>query len=140
VTQGQELAVWGFCVVVASVLPILAALGQGSVQAGSPGLMGILSSGNLYLVGVVLTIGGVGDLGVSLINRTDTRAKLTALFVLIPGVILAIFEGIFYAQVTTHLLTDKTVAHVGQVALLSFVAFLASSALSGIGVYMAAGD
>ena len=66
--------------------------------------------------------------------------KVTALYVLIPGVVLAILEGILYAQVASQLLSGKSVAHAGQVAMISFIAFLSSAALSGVGVYMAAGE
>ena len=135
-TQRQKLGIWALCVVIASLLPIFGALAEGSVQAQSPGLVGILSRGDLYLIGAVITIGGVGDLGLSLISRPN----ITALFVLIPGVILAPYEGILYSEVATQLLTGKAVAHVGAVAMLSFTFFLASAVLGGIGVYMAAGE
>jgi hypothetical protein len=139
VTPGQELGVWALCVLIASLLPILSAMAEGSVQSKSPGIVGILSRGDLYLIGAVITIGGIGDLGLSLIKRSDKAKKIVALYVLFPGVVLAAYEGILYSQVATQLLAGRTVAHVGQVALLSFIAFLASGILSGVGVYMAAG-
>jgi hypothetical protein len=140
VTPAQELGVWALCVLIASLLPILSAMAEGSVQSKSPGIVGILSRGDLYLIGAVITIGGIGDLGLSLIKRSDKSKKIVALYVLFPGVVLAAYEGILYSQVATQLLAGRTVAHVGQVALLSFIAFLASGILSGVGVYMAAGD
>src|SRR5487761_724257 len=133
-SQRQRLGVWALCVVIASLLPIVSALGEGSVQAGSPGLIEILSRGDLYLIGAVIIIAGVGDLGLSMIFCAEP--KVTALYVLIPGVVLAILEGILYAQVASQLLSGKSVAHAGQVAMISFIAFLSSAALSGVGVYM----
>jgi hypothetical protein len=138
VSPRQKLGVWALCVVIASLLPILFSLAEGSVQTRPPGLVEILSRGDLYFIGAVITIGGIGDLGLSLITNREPR--ITVLFVLIPGALLAIYEGVLYSQVASQLITGRTVAHVGQVAMLSFVAFLASAVLSGVGVYMAAGE
>jgi hypothetical protein len=136
----QELGVWALCVLIASLLPILGPLAEGSVESQSPGLVAILSRGDLYLIGAVITIGGIGDLGLSLIQRKEPGGNAGPLFVLIPGVVLAAYECILYSQVAAQLSAGNTVAHIGQVATLSCIAFLASGVLSGIGVYITAGD
>lgn len=125
-------------VVVASLLPFVFLFFHGIDGNHWPDLDKVLGRGDLLVIGLVVTVGGMAELVFSM-SRLQARRVAWASYFLIASVLVIVGEAAWYADITVTLLVSQKVADPGSVTRGSLGLFVASFVCSGKCVKTAAG-
>ena len=134
----QHVKMWILGVVVASLVPFLFLIFHGIDGDHLPGIYELLSRGDLLVISLVVTVGGMADLAL-VFSRVDPSQVATAAYFLIGSVLVVIGEAAWYADITATLLAGKTVHDLRSVCLGSLALFAFSIFCGGKCVSFSAG-
>lgn len=130
--------VWMLGVVVASLLPFFSVFIQGLDRGMVPSLPELLGRGELLVIAIVVTIGGIAEL-LLVVNRIPQATFSSVIFLLLGGILLIVSEALWYADIGATLLTQPRLAREHMISLGSGILFGFSVFCGGTSVRRAAG-
>lgn len=136
----EHVKMWLLGVVVASLVPFLFLIFHGIDGNHLPSLYELLSRGDLLVISLVVTVGGMAELALALVfSRIHSKRASSAAYFLIGSVLVVIGEAAWYADITATLLAGKAVQDTRSVCLGSLALFVASVICGGKCVSFSAG-
>ncbi len=137
-TPRQHVIVWLVGAVLASLLPFLFLYVHGLDKNRPPGIYELLGRGDLLLISLVVTIGGITEV-VLVLNKIDQRQMLPVALYLLGGVLAVVAEAAWYADITARLLDGQPATVPEPVTAGSLILFGLSALCSSACVRVAAG-
>jgi hypothetical protein len=133
-TAKEKTKIWVLATIVASLVPpFLAIIFHGVDRQQIPSLFEMFGRGDLLVIGVVITIGGFGEL-LPVIKRIpdDSMSGMTS--AIIGGLLLILAESLWYADITSTILDNKAPPYhfttLGSVVLFAFSAYCSARYVS----------
>lgn len=137
-SPGQRACVWLFAVVVASLLPFVSVFLRGLDRDGIPSFPELVGRGDLLVIAIIITIGGVAEL-LLVMGKMPQRRSVGGIFLVLGAVLLVAGEAFWYADIGATLLTQPKLAQENIVAFGSTGLFVASAFCGVTCVYISAG-
>ena len=131
----QHVVVWIVGSVVASLVPFLFLSFHSIDGKHTPDLYSMLGRGDLLLIALVITIGGIAEI---LLVLNQVEDLMAGALLLLGGILLVVAEAFWYADLTSQVLAGQETASQTVVTWGSLILFATSAACSAACVLNAA--
>ena len=138
VTPRQHVVVWVVGAVIASLLPLAFTLFQGVDRNKVPGFYQLLGTGDLLLVGIVISIAGIAEL-VLVVRQTSPNQTIPVALLILGNLLLVASSGLWFGDLASLVLAGKQTNPDGILAFGTITVFALAAVLSSACVWLAAG-